>query len=69
MVYIITLHLQNQNNSASNESVGQFWGIAGQWNDYPNTGVVSKYVKETNLANSSLTLLILELEMLLLVKM
>lgn len=51
---------------SANESVGQFFGTAGQWNDLtPNTTYsnnqssqynVLGYVRETNLANSPLTI-------------
>lgn len=43
--------------SGDNESALQFTGTQGQWNDLPyNSSTLTQYVRETNLAPSSLTL-------------
>ncbi|MGB7328544.1 MAG: filamentous hemagglutinin N-terminal domain-containing protein, partial [Rubripirellula sp.] len=45
------------NNSGNNETVVQFVGAAGQWNDLPhNSSTLTQYVRETNLAPTGVTI-------------
>ncbi|WP_077023803.1 filamentous hemagglutinin N-terminal domain-containing protein [Fuerstiella marisgermanici] len=45
------------NNSGGNETVVQFVGAAGNWNDLPlNSSTLTQYVRETNLAPTAVTI-------------